>query len=416
MKKTHAGSAPGGRDERPRAMNDEHPTTLRERLESFSIVSGGLWSRALVACRLGGLRRVDVARRVLVLALLGWVPLLVVTLAEGTLAGGAGSFAWDVGAHVRGLLALPLLIVAERAIDLRFRDEGLAHLEATAILREEEHAARVESALALATRARDSGLASVGLVGVVVALSVHDAVHAPATSSWMYARDASGAAAPTAAGWVDLLACAPLYRLLVVTWVWRWVVWILLLVALARTGLRVSALHADEMGGLRVLSDAHTSFGWVIGALGTTLAGNFTAQRLLLHGSVADYTHAIVVFCFTAPALCLAPMLALAWPVIVEKRRAHRDYAAAAADFARRYRRMHVEPESAKPLGVGSADPSSAEDLGGSFERMLATRWLLVERKQYLFLFGCAFLPMIPFYLQELPMTEIVKGLRDALG
>jgi hypothetical protein len=153
--------------------------TLRERLASFSIVSGGLWSRALDACRLGGLSRADVARRALVLAMIAWLPLLVATLAEGTFAGGTGSFARDVGAHVRGLLALPLLIIAERAIDLRFRDEGLLHLEAMEILVDDgEHARRVERALALATRARDSRLVSVALVAVVTALSVYDAQRA----------------------------------------------------------------------------------------------------------------------------------------------------------------------------------------------------------------------------------------------
>ena len=47
---------------------------------------------------------------------------------------------------------------------------------------------------------------------------------------------------------------------------------------------------------------------------------------------------------------------------------------------------------------------------------MRATRPLPIERKQYVFLFACAFAPMIPFYLQQLPLTEILERLRHVLG
>lgn len=396
------------------SMGGAEGTSLRERLEAFSLVSGGVFSRVLDVLHLGGLSRGEVARRCAALMAVGWVPLLVATIAEGTAMGGPGSFLWDVGTHVRLLFALPLLLVAERAIDRRTR-EGLAHLEEAGIVAD-EHTERVERVLAVASRARDSRVAELAIVAVVIGMSVNDVVLAPVTPHWMFVSEVTGSPEPRLAGWIELALSAPLYRVVLLQWLWRLVVWALLLGGLARMGVRISALHADEVGGLGVLSEAHKSFGWLVAALGATLAGNFTGQRMLLHGSVAAYTHSIVVFCFVAPALCLAPMLAFAWPLELAKRRAHREYSVIAADFARRYGRAHLDRERPVPIAIGSADPSSAEDLGGSFERMLATRWLPLDRNQFAFLFACAFLPMIPFYLQELPLTEIVKRLRDVLG
>lgn len=393
-------------------MGGAEGSTLRERLASFSIVSGGLLWKLLHASRLGGLSRRQVARRCVVLMALAWVPLLVATAAEGTALGGLGSFAWDVGTHVRLLLALPLLLTAERALDRRV-GEGLGHLVEAGLVSGED-GPRVDRVLAVARRARDSHLVEVALLAVVVALSVSDVVDPPTTPHWMFAAGPGGTPTPTVAGWIEVVLSAPLYRLLLLRWVWRWVVWVVVLLGFARTGLRISALHVDEVGGLSVLSDVHTSFGWVLAALGATLAGNFTGERMLLGGSVADYTHTIAVFCVIAPMICLAPMLAFTWPLELARRRAHRDYSVVAADFARRYARVHLEP--AVPIGIGSSDPSSAEDLGGSYERMRATRPLAVERKQFFFLFACAFAPMVPFYLQQLPLAEIVERLLKMLG
>ena len=56
-------------------------------------------------------------------SLLAWLPLLVLSVVEGQALGGnvAVPFLLDVEAHVRFLVALPLLIVAELVVHQRMR-------------------------------------------------------------------------------------------------------------------------------------------------------------------------------------------------------------------------------------------------------------------------------------------------------
>ena len=62
-------------------------------------------------------------QRILVISLLAWLPLLVLSVVEGQALGGRAAvpFLLDVEAHVRFLVALPLLIVAELVVHQRMR-------------------------------------------------------------------------------------------------------------------------------------------------------------------------------------------------------------------------------------------------------------------------------------------------------
>ena len=86
----------------------------------FSLVLGGpLYQMYL---RSGLIRPTAdlVGRRILAFIVVAWLPLAVLTLADGTAFGGVQlPFAADLGAHVRLLLALPLLIAAELIVHQR---------------------------------------------------------------------------------------------------------------------------------------------------------------------------------------------------------------------------------------------------------------------------------------------------------
>ena len=104
----------------PSSTTDE---SILQEAPDFSLVLGGplyqLWRRT----RLAGDTLQLLRRRIVVLALLAWGPLLLLSIAEGH-AWGAGvklPFLYDIDMHVRLLLALPLLILAELVVHQRMR-------------------------------------------------------------------------------------------------------------------------------------------------------------------------------------------------------------------------------------------------------------------------------------------------------
>jgi hypothetical protein len=81
----------------------------------FALVLGGPLYQLWRCTRLAGEKLQLVRRRAIALALLAWTPLLALSVAEGHAWGASVklSFLHDVELHVRLLLALPLLTVAE---------------------------------------------------------------------------------------------------------------------------------------------------------------------------------------------------------------------------------------------------------------------------------------------------------------
>ena len=87
----------------------------------FSLVLGGPLFQLCRRTRLAGDALQLLSRRVVVLTLLAWAPLLALSIVEGHAWGGGVklTFLHDVEMHARLLLALPLLIVAELFVHQR---------------------------------------------------------------------------------------------------------------------------------------------------------------------------------------------------------------------------------------------------------------------------------------------------------
>src|SRR4051794_14663693 len=88
----------------------------------FSLVLGGplyqLWQRTHLCGDALDLTR----RRIIVLTVLAWVPLLVLSVLQGHALGGVRlPFFYDIELHARLLLAMPILLVAELAVHRRLR-------------------------------------------------------------------------------------------------------------------------------------------------------------------------------------------------------------------------------------------------------------------------------------------------------
>ena len=80
----------------------------------FSLVLGGPLFQLLRRAHLSDDALLLVRQRVIVIALLAWLPLLLLSALEGNLWGGSTvvPFLFDIEVHVRFLVALPLLIIA----------------------------------------------------------------------------------------------------------------------------------------------------------------------------------------------------------------------------------------------------------------------------------------------------------------
>jgi hypothetical protein len=127
-----------------------------EKDPEFSLVLGGPLFQLYRGAHLSGDALELAHRRVLVLAVVAWLPLLVLSVIGKRAFGGALTvpFLYDIEAHVRFLIALPILIAAEPIVHSRIRPAVKKFLERGIIIPED--IVRFDAAIDSAMRLRNS--------------------------------------------------------------------------------------------------------------------------------------------------------------------------------------------------------------------------------------------------------------------
>src|SRR5690242_1545938 len=141
--------------------------------QSFSLVLGGPLYQLLRRVHLSDDDAVEhVRRRIVVIALLAWLPLLVLSALEAKLLKGSATvpFLLDLEVHIRFLVAMPCLIGAELVVHRRMRALLKVFLERGLI---PAHAReRFERVVTSAFRLRNSISAELALVAFVYGVGV----------------------------------------------------------------------------------------------------------------------------------------------------------------------------------------------------------------------------------------------------
>jgi hypothetical protein len=179
-------------------------TTLSITDESpdFSLVLGGPLFQMCRRAHLSGDALELLHRRIVAIVLIAWLPLLLLSVVGNYILAGTVKLAFlhDIEAHVRLLVALPVLIAAELIVHLRLRPKVKTFLSRH-IVRQQE-APKFFAAIGSAIRLRNSLPLELGLLALVytVGLWLWRSQIALGASTW-YAIPEGGHLNLTAAGY-----------------------------------------------------------------------------------------------------------------------------------------------------------------------------------------------------------------------
>lgn len=380
----------------------------------FSLVLGGplfqLWHRT----RLSGDALQLVHRRMLAVALVAWLPLLVLSQAEGRAFGPATQlpFLNDLEMHCRLLLALPLLIYAEVFVHQRMRP-ALGQFLARELI-PADSLADFERAIASANRMRNSVAAEVLMLVFVYAIGVAFVWRlqpTPEGTTWHGAL-ASGAWRPTLAGWWLALVSLPIFQFILIRWYYRIAIWGRLMWQVAGIELQLQPSHPDRCGGLGFLSGASLAFAPVLLAQGILLAGMIANRLFFADASLLDFKVELAGLVGVLLLAVLAPTFAFTPRLVEVKRDGVRDFGmlaqAYSAEFNRKWLRGGAAPE--EPL-LGSADVQSLADLGSSYHLVNEMRWFPFSMRTVVRLAIITLLPVAPLLLTVVPLDELLARL-----
>jgi len=379
----------------------------------FYLAPGGPIDRLHMKLRL---RRKDSERlgvRALITALVLWIPLLVMTLVE-PVTNAEISFLQDIGAHVRFLLVVPLLIIAEATIGARSRLVVSQFLSSGLV--GDRDADRFESSVVRGRRLLESSLAEFVVFAVAAMLvwfAIRTVLAEPAV--FWFEQMSGGGATLTFAGWWYAAVASPVFAFLMVRWFWRYLVWWWFLSRVARLDLHLTGTHPDRVGGLGFVGFHQAVFSILTFAVGCAVSAA-AANRILYAGvSLASYRTPLIVITLAAVVIGVAPMLAFSNRLIRVKHRSWMSYTRFASDYVWLFEQKWLNRKTPPDEVLGTSDIQSLADLGGSFERMVTMRPVVIDRRLLLAFLVAAAAPALPLLLTVMPFREILRTLLKAL-
>ena len=380
----------------------------------FSLVLGGPLYQLFRRAHLSGGGLECLVRRVVVLTLLAWLPLLLLSVVEAHAWGGSVKlvFLRDVEMHARLLLALPLLIVAELVVHRRMSSVTRQFVERGLIASTAR--TRFDTAIASAMRLRNSTMAEVLLIAVVYIVGVGFVWRTQVAldlTSW-YGVEVDGKLQPSLAGWWLGCVSIPLFQFLLLRWYFRLFIWARFLWQVSRLELQIVPTHPDRSGGLGFLALVSNAFAPVLLAQGVLLAG-LMADRIFYAGAkLPDFELeliglvAVMLFAVLGPLLVFSPKLATAKCVGL------REYGTLAQRYVREFDDKWLR--GSVPAGeslIGSADIQSLAALGNSFEVLKGMRLAPFAMPTVLQLAIVTLLPVGPLLLTIIPLEQLLERL-----
>ncbi len=383
----------------------------------FTIVLGGPLYQLLRRAHVSGDALELARRRVAIIALVAWLPLLVLSILGGQAFGGpAIPFAKDIEAHVRFLVALPLLVAAEVLVHWRIRpiaEEFLARR-----LVPEASLGRFRTILLSAFRWRNSVAAEAAMLAVIYGIGIPVVWRHFTTldvATWYAVPSADGPRFTPAGYWYAWVS-VPVFQFLLLRWYFRIAIWIRFLWQVSRIRLDISAMHGDQAGGLGFLSTTVFAFLPLIVAHGALLSGNLANRIFYAGGHLADSYVQIAALVAFVLVMVLGPLTVFAPQVNEARRRVAFDYGRLAQRYVRDFEGRWIRHDAAggeSPLGTG--DIQSLADMGNSLATAGGTNVVPVTRQAVVQVVVAVLLPIAPLLLTVIPAKELAGRLLKLL-
>ncbi|NTW60694.1 MAG: hypothetical protein HGA43_16200, partial [Nitrospirae bacterium] len=340
----------------------------------FSLVLGGPLFHLLVRSRLATPDLELMKRRVVIITLFAWLPLLLLSLVDGKAWRGADlPFLYDIEMQVRFLISLPLLIAAELLIHRRLRVIVGQFIERNIIT--EEALPKFKEVIASAMKLRNSVAIELILfilifVGGYYFWSTISGITkiVAGTGTW-YAVVTNDTTQLSPAGtWYNIVS-RPLFQFIVVRWYFRLFIWARFLWQTSRLELTLLPTHPDRAAGLGFLSASIAALTPLIISHGALLAG-LMANPILFEGAkLTDFKLEIIGGVAMLLLLMLGPLVVFTPRLMQAKRVGLREYGMLASRYVGEFDRKWVRGGAAKEEElIGSGDIQSLADLGNSFQ------------------------------------------------
>jgi hypothetical protein len=349
----------------------------------------------------------------LALGLPAWIVLIAMAFLHG-LGAQVFSLAW-IGIHTRLLLVIPLFFACEKFVGPVIAEFAL-NLRQSRLVAESDWPA-LDLIVRRVRRLAGSWVAE--LILFLLAFGgplVEIVAHLPqGTASWSLVLGRGDAATGSLGGWY-LSFCLPLFRFIVLRWLWRLGLWWRFLWRLKKLDLQLVATHSDGAGGLGFLAIVQEHFV----PLAVAISGAFSASfvEAILHGKMTIESLYTLVpgVLFLVSGLFIGPLVLFTRRLWDCRVNGLDKYMAMASRYVQAFERKWIQDgEATGESQLGTSDLQSLADLTNSLNVVRNIRMVPGGPRLALWLSASVVGPMLPLVLLKFPVDEVVKALLRAL-
>ncbi|TCM15032.1 hypothetical protein EDF56_11179 [Novosphingobium sp. PhB165] len=373
--------------------------------------------------------------RVALVLVLGWLPLILMTLAtQPRLLSDLG---WDIAVHARSAVAAPLLVVAYASCGRRL---GLiAGNFAHAGLLDEKGREDLRAELAISHRLLDSRVVegiTILLAVVMATATFRGMTGSPNMAAWAL-QDGRQGTLSMAGAW-QFAVSLPLLLTLMLGWLWRIAIWARLLMRISRFDLNLIASHPDQCGGLGFLGQSLRAFAAFGMALGAIAAGRLAHEHLA--GKSNSFNDGLLAggSVVVVAILCVGPLCAFSGRMMDTWRRGSMVYGALAMRLGTKLEAAWLEPllpvrrgasdevraKEAQPGGDDAGEPqeilsapdfSAAADLYTVVASVQSMQFIPVDTRSVIMLALATLLPFVAALFLTMPFDLVLQTLKSLL-
>jgi hypothetical protein len=360
--------------------------------DDFRLGEGGLLRRLEARCHLTKL-----VWQILWVVLITWVPIV----ALGALGRWGDPLMRDLGMHVRLLVAAPVLLYLDLQFPKVCRRTILQLVEQEFIPEAEQP--RLARTLRAAARLADSPVPELALAVVSLGLGAASLLRLVPFSAIAWQTGPA-----LAHVWYALVAL-PLFEFLLLRSLWRWTIWLRVLVGLARIDLDLEPTHPDCCGGIGFLRLPALEY---CAMLLFTVASVVCAtwHDRFAFGTIASFAPLLLLFAAIGTSIAFGPLLLFA-PHLKRARRAGLvDIGGLAAKLGRRFRRRWIQDRGLETEADVSADAQALAGIGSSYrDSVHRLRMLLFDPHDLIILIVATAIPVVPVMIARIPADDWMK-------
>jgi hypothetical protein len=303
----------------------------------------------------------------------------------------------DIAAHVRLLVAVPVLLVLDHKFPVVCR-HTIEHLLRFGFVRTEDRE-RFDRSLARATRLGDWWLPEAALVVLAIAIGI--GALAGVIPIGGFAIRVTGLQASDY--WYALVGL-PLFEFLIFRSLWRWVLWVRFLVGLSRIRLDLDPTHPDKQAGISILRKPSLAYCAMLLFVASAVLSAEWGERFQFV-TLASFLPVLLVAAVIGTLVAFGPLLLFVVQTYVARRDGLDALGGIAASTGRAFRDRWMNRPGDEVLA--SEEVQNLAALGGTYrDAVKAMRVVPLELRDVVIVLIATLVPVVPSILSQIPHGE----------